>query len=212
MKSLLSLVLVLGAICLVAGALLAFVNQVTERPIAEAMRREKLAAIEQVLPAHDNQPDTDLVTLEDGGKTWTFFVGRKGGRYVGAAFEVTSSKGYGGTIRLMVGVNADGTMEGLAVLEQKETPGLGAKIQDPGFRDGFRGRSLTNTNWKVRKDGGDIDAITAATISSRAVTDAVAEGIEVYLRHETAIRTGPHPVSHISHPTSRIPHPAPEVT
>ena len=125
MKEQLRLVIVLSVICLAAGGLLAVVSQVTQEPIAEAMRQEKLAAIEQVLPPYDNQPDSDTVVIEDGGTQWTFFVGRKARDYVGAAFEISTPKGYGGTIRLLVGVNAAGTVQGLAVLEQKETPRAG---------------------------------------------------------------------------------------
>ena len=103
---------------------------------------------------------------------------------------MASPKGYGGTIRLLVGVNAAGTVQGLAVLEQKETPGLGAKIKDDGFRGQFKGLRIIDTRWKVRKDGGDVDEITAATISSRAVVEAVARGLDVYRRHEATIQQG----------------------
>ena len=190
MKEQLRLVSVLSVICLAAGGLLAVVNQVTLGPIAAAMRQEKLDAIEQVLPPYDNQPDSDMLVIEEDDTQWTFFVGRKDGAYVGAAFEVASPKGYGGTIRLLVGVNAAGTVQGLAVLEQKETPGLGAKIKDDGFRGQFKGLRIIDTRWKVRKDGGDVDEITAATISSRAVVEAVARGLDVYRRHEATIQQG----------------------
>jgi electron transport complex protein RnfG len=190
MKEFLRLVIVLFAICLAAGGLLAVVNQVTKAPIAEAMRQEKLAALRQVLPPYDNQPDSDTVVIEEDGEEWSFFVGRQDGAYTGAAFEVAAPKGYGGTIRLLVGVNAEGSVQGLAILEQKETPGLGAKIKDDKFRGQFKGLSVSDTKWKVRKDGGDIDEITAATISSRAVVEAVAEGLAVYGRHKASVQSG----------------------
>jgi electron transport complex protein RnfG len=189
MKDSLRLVLVLTVICVAAGALLAWINQVTQAPIASAAREEKVAAIKKVLPACDNSPDADSVTVKSGGRDWTFYVARQSGRYVGAAFEATTAAGYGGTIRVMVGIAADGTSQGLEVLEHKETPGLGAKITEPAFKNQFKGRDLVKTTWGVRKDQGDIDEITAATISSRAVVEAVKEGLDVYLEHKDTIRT-----------------------
>ena len=88
----------------------------------------------------------------------------------------------------MVGVNAAGEIQGVEILKQLETPGLGARITEPGFRQGFAGRNIADTDWRVRKDGGDIDQITAATISSRAVVEAVKAGVEVFKRNEEQIR------------------------
>ena len=90
----------------------------------------------------------------------------------------------------MFGFDAQGKSIGIAILEQKETPGLGANIDTPGFRDRLAGQDLQQTNWRVKKDGGDIDHITAATISSRAVTDAVREALEAYLANREAIENG----------------------
>jgi len=188
MKEALKLVVVLTVICLVAGLLLAWVNELTAGPIASAAREEKMAAIRAVVPPCDNDPYADKEVIIDNKKEWTFYIARKKGRYVGAAFEVVSKKGYGGTIRVMVGVTADGNVNGMAVLAHKETPGLGAKIANAAFRKQFRNRSIRKTRWAVKKDGGDIQAITAATISSRAVTEATKKGLAVYLAHEKEIR------------------------
>jgi electron transport complex protein RnfG len=197
MKETFRLILVLTAICLGAGLLLAYVNKLTAAPIREAERAEKLRAISRVLPEYDNQPDKDVHEASHRGRHWTFYVARQDGRVVGAAFETTSSKGYGGNITLMVGVQAGGKVKGIEILKQKETPGLGAKIQNPEFRKRFAGRSIEGTDWRVRKDGGDIDEITAATISSRAVLEAVEVGLKAYKAHAAAIggpqQTGSNP-------------------
>ena len=181
------LITVLTVICLAAGALLAWVNQVTAGPIAAAARAEKVAAIKEVLPACDNRPDEDSVNIAVDGKTWTFYVAKQAGAFVGAAFEVSSNAGYGGTIRVMVGVTADDTTQGLEVLAHKETPGLGAKIEEDAFKAQFKGRNIATTTWSVRKDQGDINEITAATISSRAVVIAVKQGLDVYTAHKLQI-------------------------
>ena len=190
MKDVLKLLLVLTLICFLAGLLLAMVNKVTEDPIRRAQRAEKMEAIRKVLPPCDNRPDEETVTVSDHNAQWTFYVARRGGQYAGAAFEASSDKGYGGTIRVMVGVNADGTVNAIEILSHKETPGLGARISEPAFKNRFAGRDIQDTTWAVRKDGGDIDEITAATISSRAVVGAVADGLAVYQGHAATIEAG----------------------
>lgn len=187
MKETLKLVSILTFICLTAGSLLAWVNNVTKDRIQEAMKAEKIEAIKKVLPPCDNQPDSDTVTVTNAGVEWTFYVARMNNGFAGAAFETSSSGGYGGDIRLTVGVRADGRVQGITIIEHKETPGLGAKIEGEDFRNGFVDRSVRNTDWRVSKDGGDIDGITAATISSRAVVDAVKAGLDVFLEHEDKI-------------------------
>ena len=187
MKDTFKLILVLTVICLVAGLLLGGVNTLTQERIQQALREEKLAALREVLPAYDNEPDADAVIIEDRGRSWTFYVAREGATFSGAAFETASEKGYGGLIGVMVGVTADGRVNGLEILSQKETPGLGARIQEPAFKQQFAGRSIHDTVWAVRKDQGDIDEITAATISSRAVVEAIKTGLDVYEEHAALI-------------------------
>ncbi len=182
----LKLVVVLTIICSVAGALLAVVHDVTAEPIAAAAMKEKGDAIMQVLPPCDNHPGEAIVTVDADGRTWTFYVARKDGQFVGAAFEAVSSAGYGGDITIMAGVTAEKTVQGIQVLAHKETPGLGAWISGEIFRGQFAGRSIADTTWAVAKDGGDIDQITAATISSRAVTGAVKAGLDVFTANAAA--------------------------
>lgn len=190
MKDLVKLVGVLLVICAVAGALLAAVSMITAEPIEAAARSEKLQAIETVLPKHTNAPDGETVTVKANDKTWTFYIARRDGTYVGTAVESVSSQGYGGDIAVMIGINTKNAIEAIEILQQKETPGLGAKIAEPAFKNAFAGKPLRGTRWAVRKDNGDIDQITAATISSRAVVDAVKQAIDVYLAHADTIRKG----------------------
>jgi electron transport complex protein RnfG len=188
MKEMLRLTLTLTLICLISGGLLAGVDALTRDRIAAVKAAREQAARNEVLPVHDNVPKAVVVRHLD--REWNFFVARQAGAFAGAAVETSSPNGYGGEIRLMVGFGADGKSTGIAILEQKETPGLGANIDTPGFRDRLAGLDLVKTNWRVKKDGGDIDHITAATISSRAVTDAVREALDAYLANRQTIENG----------------------
>jgi electron transport complex protein RnfG len=153
---------------------LAVVYNLTYGPIQIAKAAEKLDAINLVLPKGDEGPVEQWVTNTTTGTSNLFYLVRGEGKFLGAAIEATSHDGYGGDIVLMVGFNQYGDVEAIDILSQSETPGLGAKIDTPDFKNGFAGRNVSGTKWQVVKDGGDIDAITAATISSRAVTEAVA--------------------------------------
>lgn len=176
MKSIGRMVLVLALVCAVAATGLALVYAKTKGPIAEAQRREMLAAIAKVLPAYDNAPDTDKVTI-DGVD---YFPGRTGAEPVGAAFKVSTMDGYSGIMIAMVGVDPQGKVTGVRILTQTETPGLGAKIADPELLAQYEGHSLESANWQVKKDGGDFDQITGATITPRALVAAIAKGLEAY--------------------------------
>jgi len=183
----LKLIFVLTVAAAVAGVLLALTDKVTRDPIARAERQELLDSLGKVLPPHDNAPDAQPVEIEEGGRTCTVYVARQGGQYAGAAFKTSSDQGYSGTIDVLVGVTADDRVSGIAILKQSETPGLGAKVASPAFTDQFQGRPISGTTWKVKPDGGDIDAISGATISPRAVTTAVDAGLQMYVRNKDTI-------------------------
>ncbi len=189
MKNILQMIAVLGAICVLAGGLLATINQITKKPIEQSLRTEKMQAMKKVLPPYDNDPMTCICVVKDNGKSWTNYVARKNGQFVGAAFESSSDQGYSGTIRILVGVTPSNTVQGLEILQQAETPGLGARITEPAFLDQFKEKNIETTKWKVKKDGGDIDAITGATISPRAVLDALQAGLNVFEKHKKEIAT-----------------------
>lgn len=191
MKDLAKLVGVLTLISLMSGLLLAWVHGVTEEPIRQAKLKQKLDAIAKVLPHHDNRPDETTVPVlgDDGQTNLLFYVATLNGAYAGVAWETATDQGYGGEIRIMIGVNSDGAVQGIEILPgHKETPGLGAKIRDDSFKSQFAGQPIRDTAWKLTRDGGAIHGITAATVSSKAVTDAVARGLADYQSHEPRLR------------------------
>lgn len=192
MKEILRLCAVLTVIAAVSAGVLAFVSEQTEEPIRNALREETLSAVRSVLPPFDNQPDEDTVVLYEvvGTDTLetTFYRGRKNGLVVGAAFPVVSYEGYSGEIAVMVGVDTLGVVRGVEVLRHLETPGLGAKIETAAFRNQYEGKSLSEpAEWAVTKDGGTFVPITGATISSRAVTKAIAGGLRFFADHREKI-------------------------
>jgi electron transport complex protein RnfG len=186
MNSMLRLALVLTLITAGAGLILSMVEAVTREPIAEQRRQEMLRALQAVLPPADNSPDEDTVELVVGqdkrGRDVMrkFFRGRKDGQLSGLAFKVVAPDGYSGNIDVMVGIDPSGTVVGIEILSHNETPGLGDKIAFPEYKKTFAGKNLDNADWRVKKDGGEFDQITGATISPRAVVGAVRKGLEFY--------------------------------
>ena len=202
MNSMPRLILVLTLIAAAAGVILSLVEAVTREPIAEQRRLETLRALQAVLPPSDNSPDQDTVQLVIGqdkrGRDVlrTFFRGRSDGALSGIAFKVVAPDGYSGNIDVMVGIDPGGTVAGIEILSHAETPGLGDKIALPSFKSKFAGKNLENADWRVKKDGGEFDQITGATISPRAVVGAVRKGLEFYRdhRHEVvAVNQGDRP-------------------
>ena len=170
-----NMVLALAVITLVAAASLGYVYELTKAPIAEAKRAKQIEALQRVLPDFTNDPLTEVYKKAVDGDTLYFYPATRDSQLVGTAVETFSKKGFGGLIRIMVGFLPDGTINNVAVLEHKETPGLGEKM-DPKKSDWavqFEGKNPKDFKLKVTKDGGDVEAITASTISSRAFCDAV---------------------------------------
>lgn len=178
MKSILRLTGILTLFCALAAALLAWVRDATAEAIVRAEENKRIQAVRAVLPSDAGEPVTlSIKDPLDGRPVEVFAVFDADGQWRAAAFEVVTA-GYGGEIALMVGMTAEGTLKGISVLRHQETPGLGANIESDAFQEALAGRDLADTRWKVTKDGGDIQGITAATISSRAVLDAIREAIE----------------------------------
>lgn len=183
-SSFLNMVLALGCICLVCSALLGLVNHVTAEPIAAANLAKTNSAIAAVVPEFDNVPSEEVMTVEVDGKQYNVFPATYQGKVMGYAVEVMPT-GFGGVIDMLVGFDAEtGIIYNTSVISHSETPGLGAKITETGvgnFRSQFDGMNPATTKFLVKQDGGDIDAITASTITSRAFTSGVAEAYKVYL-------------------------------
>ncbi len=183
-SSLPHLILSLGIITIVVGAVLAWVYEVTEDPIAQVEKQKKVNAIAAVTPAFDNDPMAETVEVDMDGHKIPVHIATKGGKLVGGAVESYSMNGFSGEIDVIYGFNRDGEITGYQVIKHAETPGLGAKMEQ-WFRDPQGHRSVIGQNpskkeLTVAKDGGQIDGITAATISSRAFLDALNRASRAY--------------------------------
>jgi electron transport complex protein RnfG len=189
-KEIVRLCIVLTLIGAVCAAVMAFVDQKTRGPIEKSKVAEEMDAMKVVTPACDNDLEKDSITVADKDRQMdiTFYVAKKGDTPVGAAFVVVAPNGYSGAIEIMVGVDTAGVITGLEILKHAETPGLGSKITTPLFKDQFIGKSSRDpAEWSVVKDGGTFKQITGATISSRAVTTALASGLEFFDAHRAEI-------------------------
>ena len=170
------MLLSLTVIAVVAAAALAFVNAVTEEPIAQAQKAKKEQAVKDVLPAFQTIEET---TIDDTPCTKAY---DGEGNLVGVAIEAKSSKGFGGDLVAMVGLDAQGSITGYQILQTSETPGLGAKAGEWFQKDG-KGNVIGKnpaTPLKVTKDGGDVDAISGSTITSRAFCDLINNAYQIF--------------------------------
>ena len=170
-SNLTNMVLVLGLVCLACSAVLGGAYVITKAPIEAAAAAKTQAAVAQVLPHFE--------TLEYNADDH-YYTAKDGEAVVGYAIESTVV-GFGGPLSLMVGVTVDGVVYNTSVLSHSETPGLGAKCStDAKFMDQWRGFDPAVKKLSVKKDGGDVDAITASTITSRAYTLAVENALKVF--------------------------------
>jgi electron transport complex protein RnfG len=187
----------LGAVALAASAALALANHYTQAPIAAAEAADLQASLLKVLPVgfSDNDLLNDTVTLSDAhGAPVTVYRARRGSGVEGVIYQV-SGRGYAGPIAIVMGVDQNGKVLGVRVTKHSETPGLGDKIETAksDWTLGFDGKSLDQPppeRWAVKKDGGDFDQFTGATITPRAVVKAVKQGLEFFAAHRTELFEG----------------------
>ncbi len=158
---------------------LAGVYNLTLEPIAKVEKLKKENAIKQVIQEFDTITTTSI-SVPDQIRPLGITRGYKGDSLIGVAVQTYSMKGYSGLVELMVGFDTSDCITKIEVLQQKETPGLGTKMETPEFKEQFSGKDPSEFILKVKKDGGDVDAITAATISSRAFCDAVQRAYDTY--------------------------------
>ncbi|MBE9510916.1 MAG: RnfABCDGE type electron transport complex subunit G [Bacteroidetes bacterium] len=179
-----NMVINLFVITLTASTALGLVYEFTKTPIAAAKQAAKMKAINEVLPEFNNLPNEEEYKIAIDNDTLYFYPAREDNKLVGTAIETFTNKGFSGNIKLMVGILPDGSINDIVVLEHKETPGLGDKMSKDksDFSLQFQGINPENFNMNVKKDGGDVDAITASTISSRAYCDAVNRACNAYLK------------------------------
>ena len=169
----------LFAICIVCSSLLAGVYALTKEPIDAAAKAKNEAAIMEVLPSSAVTIEEER-TIDFEGASYAYNLAYdEQGNTVGCAINV-SPVGFGGPIAIKVGFDANGVIWNTKVLSQAETPGLGAKCVEPSFSDQFKGFDPSQKKLSVKKDGGDVDAITASTITSRAYADGIALAVKVF--------------------------------
>ncbi|SOC07259.1 electron transport complex protein RnfG [Alloalcanivorax xenomutans] len=193
---------ILGLFAIGTAATLALTNQATRQRV-ECNRQAALAdALAQVMPParHDNPLLDDSITVTDpllGHGEHHIYRARLGGEASGAVLEAVAPDGYGGDIRLIVGVDRDGTVLGVRVVPpHNETPGLGdnIEIRKSDWILGFNGTSLEQpsaSGWAVKKDGGRFDSFTGATITPRAVVSAVHGALRYYQAHGDEVFKAP---------------------
>ncbi len=181
------MLLVLTGVTVVSVALLAYVNELTKEPIAQANAKTLSDAVSAVVPGFDNDPIAEKKIQEVNGVQYAVYPATKGGEYIGAAVEATST-GFGGELKVLVGFDAKGNIIDYSLLSHSETPGLGSKAAD-WFKKGNKG-DIVGLNpgeapLTVSKDGGQVDAITASTITSRAFLNAVNAAYAAYAGQNT---------------------------
>jgi len=181
MREMIKMVIVLTVLSCFSGGVLAYLrNSTQERIDNQVLEFVKGPAVRTIFEGAGNNPIADRFTLKDGDVERTFFVAVYDGEPSSIAFE-TSGKGYGGEVGVMVGINVkDDQLMGVGVTTHAETPGMGAKAKsDPGFVAQFKDLPATEPV-KVTADGGSINAISGATITSRAVTAATTQAVDIY--------------------------------
>ncbi len=209
-----NMVLTLFVVTLVAAGTLGAVYELTKAPIDTANLNKKLNAIKEVVPPFTNNPDAEKykVATELGDSVTIYPAKNDEGKIVGVAVETFTKNGFSGLIKIMVGFEPDGKIYNYQVLDHKETPGLGSKMgtwfkpseqadgeqsrnkffdwlfgiksESGGKANVVIGKNPGEMKFTVSKDGGDVDAITAATITSRAFCDAIQRGYNAYINNK----------------------------
>jgi len=179
------MVVALLLVAVISAFILAVTNYFTREPIAEAIRQTTMKALMKVLPQHANDPLADRIT-EHG---IAYYIARNAdGQAIAFAWEQVAPDGYSGSIHLLMGVDTTGTTIGIRITDHRETPGLGDGISNnEAWLASFIDHTLTSFDWAVKKDGGDIDQFTGATISPRAVVRAVRQGLTQFDNNKTMI-------------------------
>ena len=177
---------VLACFTMGVAVVLAAFNTLTSKDIARRAGEDLQASLEQVIPPaiHDNDLTGDVLRLTDGGRTVVVYRARKDGQPTAFAYEAAAT-GYAGEVRLIMGVDTTGRLLGVRVVSHHETPGLGDRIEaeKTGWIGRFAGLSLGDPpeeKWAVKKDGGQFDQFSGATITPRAVVGAIRQGLRFF--------------------------------
>ena len=191
-SSLKNMALALTGFSVLAGGLLGWINDATAEPIAQANAKALSDAIAVVVPGFDNNPAEAPETVELNGVSYKIYKATKGGEPIGAAVEA-SANGFGGALTVLVGFDKDGNIIDYSLLSHAETPGLGSKAADwfkKGGKGDITGKNPGTAPLTVSKDGGEIDAITASTITSRAFLLAVNNAYAAYKNQQVDTTSG----------------------
>ena len=175
-------VITLVAIASISAFLLGYVHDKTYLAIQKAKDNQELKAISEVVGEFDNDPFAEKTTIYTKGKKHklAMYPARKDGKLTSVAIKSYSNAGFGGRIEIMTGINVDGSIKSFKVISSNETPGLGSKVDEPKFKEQLNGFYPYRQILKVKQDGGDVDAVTAATISSRAVLKAIEKAYNAF--------------------------------
>ncbi len=191
----------LAVFAVVGTGLVAFVHATTEERIAANQRAVLLRKLHEIMPEsqHDNDILADKVMISDDAldpslQPQPVYLASKAGAPVGSVLTTVAPDGYNGEIKILVATHYDGTISGVRVVAHRETPGLGddIEIRRSDWILGFNGRSIGNpseVHWKVKRDGGDFDQFTGATVTPRAVVAAVRRALIYYLTHRDTLFT-----------------------
>ncbi len=208
--SIVKLTVSLGLIAGCSAAIMARVYVFTQEPIAARALENTNKALQDLLPEFDNQPAEETITLNSPKRfPITFYLARKGDALVGTAAEIVTGEGFNGNITVMAGLDPNGQVTTVLVTRHSETPGLGTVVTERKRKktilnlfdepkkglppnpvlDQLGGKNA-DADWTLRKDGGSLDAVTGATITSRAVVDAVHQIALTFAEHHEVLIGG----------------------
>ncbi len=179
MRDFIKMIVVLTAICSVSGFALSYINDATraarEYQLLKYVKEPSIKAVFSKIE-YDNDPIKDRITVKIGGEEKTVFPAKKGGKVIAVAYDAAAT-GYHDEIEVMVGIKPDGSLAGIGIMRHSETPGLGARVAEPSFTEQFRN---AKPPIKLSAEGGTINGISGATISSKAVITAVNKALKLF--------------------------------
>jgi len=184
-----NMVLALVVVAIVATLALGLTEQLTRQPIEDARKATLHKMLKQVLPAHANDVIAESFEFVAEHKEYRFYPAFDlEGHVLALAWNIIAPDGYAGKIQMVVGVEPNGHLFAMRVIQHRETPGLGDGIVDnQSWLDAFSQRNLSNVRWAVKKDGGDFDQFTGATITPRAVVNAVHHALSFFDEHQVEL-------------------------
>ncbi len=190
-QTILSPVITLVTISCLSAYVLGYIHEKTLEPIKAAKDKQELQAISEVVNEFDNNPFSEQmkITTKNKKHKLTMYPARKDGKLNSVAIKSYTNTGFGGRLEIMAGFNVDGSIKTFKVISSQETPGLGSKVDEPKFKEQFSGFYPAHQIMKVKQDGGEIDAVTAATISSRAVIKALERAYDAFSNFTTGNTT-----------------------